>query len=108
MEFDPATNPNDDSPCEMFFSALRGDKPEDKKKIYDSPQLDCYANPHYFPLMLLYKIGGYNYLLCGSSEHRHLTSDMFEKGMLMTDKIPLDDHHECKEYGLQVVEAQLH
>jgi hypothetical protein len=48
-----------------------------------------------FPHMLLYKLG-YDYLLHGSSEHRNLTCDMFEYGILRADEIPEDDYHECR------------
>eukprot|EP00978_Attheya_sp_CCMP212_P025951 scaffold84473_cov51-Attheya_sp.AAC.1 len=45
------------------------------QKIYDSPQLNCYENPLYFPNMLLYR-----------------------NGWLTADEIPVEDYDECKDY----------
>eukprot|EP00978_Attheya_sp_CCMP212_P047609 scaffold422425_cov55-Attheya_sp.AAC.2 len=71
--------------------------PNFHKKIYDSPQLDCFKNSDYFTHMLLFKLGE-SYLLRGCSEHRNLTFPMFENGTLMADEIPVEDYDECKDY----------
>jgi hypothetical protein len=71
--------------------------PNFHQKIYDAPQLNCFANAEFFHHILLYKLG-VSYLLRGSSEHRNLTFSMFETGVLTASEIPVDDYEECKGY----------